>query len=335
MISHLPSEARSSATEQWLAHNSADLTEPTLGLRWNCSSDTPGYHYRPIKHATLTMRTAYQVLASQYDPLGFILPFTTRAKVIIQQLWTKKRDCNDPDLPADLWAVWTNWESKLDNLSTISIPRCYVPVSSTTAELHSSLHVFCDASERAYGAVAYLVVQSSCDTHVSFIMARSRVAPKRQQSVPRLKLCAALAGAQLTKLIQDELRIHINQTVLWTDSMRVLEWIQSDSCRYKVFVGTRVAEIQELTDHKNWRYVNTQDNPADDITRGKSLLSLPAPSWWSQGPAFLKQSSRHWPRAPEVTLSEGVSELKKVACTCKLNSLHHALMSPNSIPGSN
>lgn len=102
MVAYLPPEARSSATEQWLVHTHVDTMEPTLGLQWNCANDSLGYHYRPIKHAALTMRTAYQVLASQYDPLGFILPFSTRAKVIIQQLWAKKREWDDPDLPPTL-----------------------------------------------------------------------------------------------------------------------------------------------------------------------------------------------------------------------------------------
>ncbi|CAM4638688.1 unnamed protein product [Leuciscus chuanchicus] len=314
VVAHLPTEAQSSATEQWLVQNRVDLMEPTLCLRWNCAADTLGYHYRLIEHAELTMRAAYQVLASQYDPLGFILPYTTRAKVIIQQLWAKKRDWDDPDLPPNLQAAWTDWESELKQLSAVSIPRCYTPASTTAAEQHSSLHVFCDASERAYGAVAYLAVQTSSDIHVSFIMARSRVAPKRQQSIPRLELCAALAGAQLAKLVRNELTLSISQTILWTDSMTVLEWIQSDSCRYKVLVGTRVTEIQELTDHSSWRYVNTQDNPADDITRGKTLQSLAEPSRWSQGPPFLKQSPEHWPKRPEVAQSEIVSELKGLIC---------------------
>ncbi|KAL0188099.1 hypothetical protein M9458_015198, partial [Cirrhinus mrigala] len=252
VIAHLPSAARSSATEQWLMQNCNDPTEPTLGLRWNCATDTLGYQYRPIEHTALTVRAAYQVLASEYDPLGFILPFTTRAKVIIQQLWAKKRDWDDPDLPPNLQTAWTSWESKLAHLSKVSIPRCYLPASTTAAIQHSSLHVFCDASEKAYGAVAYLAINLDSDIHVSFIMARSRVAPKRQQSMPRLELCAALAGAQLAKVVRDELTLSIRQTILWTDSMTVLEWIQSDSCRYKVFVGTRVSEIQELTDHRSW-----------------------------------------------------------------------------------
>lgn len=117
--------------------------------------------------------------------------------------------------------------------------------------------------------------------------------------MPRLKLCAALARAQLAKLVMNEMTLTISQTVLLTDTLTVLEWIQSDSCRYKVFVRTRVFEIQELTDHRSWRYVNTQDNPADNITRGKSLQSLTEPSRWSQGPPFLKQSQDHWPKKPD------------------------------------
>lgn len=314
VVAHLPSEAWSSATEQWLLQPHNDLLEPALGLRWNCAGDTLGYHYQPINHKALTMRAAYQVLASQYDPLGFILPFTTRAKVIIQQLWAKKRDWDDPDLPPNLQTAWTKWEGELVHLGKVSIPRCYSPASLASVVQPSSLHVFCDASERAYGAVAYLVVNLDSGIHVSFIMARSRVAPKRQQSIPRLELCAALAGAQLAKVVREELTISIGQTILWTDSMTVLERIQSDSCRYKVFVGTRVSEIQELTDHRSWRYVNTQDNPADDITRGKTLQELSEPSRWSRGPSFLKQDPVHWPKRPEVTPSKVVSELKGSSC---------------------
>lgn len=79
-----------------------DPLEPTLGLRWNCAADTLSYQYGVIEHSTLTMRTAYQVLASQYNPLGFMVPFTTRAKVLIQQLWSKQRGWDDPDLPPSL-----------------------------------------------------------------------------------------------------------------------------------------------------------------------------------------------------------------------------------------
>ena len=99
------------------------------------------------------------------------------------------------------------------------------------------------------GSVAYLRTENAHGrVEMSFLTARSRVAPKKQQSIPRLELCAALTAAQLAVLLQRELTLDIHNVVFWTDSTTVLTWLQSDSCRYKVFVGTRVAEIQELTD---------------------------------------------------------------------------------------
>lgn len=98
--------------------------------------------------------------------------------------------------------------------------------------------------------------------------------------------------------------------------MTVLERLQSDSCRFKVFVGTRVSEIQELTDRRAWNYVDTQSNPADDITRGKPLLALVEPGRWSLGPPFLKRSTDHWPKRPDPTPSVSSSELKGVTFYC-------------------
>ncbi len=68
--------------------------------------------------------------------------------------------------------------------------------------------------------------------------------------------------------------LDISSFKYWTDSTTVLNLLQSDLCHYKVFVGTRIAEIQELTDSQLWSYVHSQDNPADDITRGMSLSQL-------------------------------------------------------------
>ena len=150
-------EARSLVAEQWLGRSKTDPVEPTLGLWWNCAADTLGYHYRPIEYAALTMRTAYQVLATQYDPLGFIVPFTTRAKVLIQQLWSKKREWDDPNLPPDLHAAWNTWECELQHLSLITIPRCYSSVPNNAHQKYD-LHVFCDACS---STGLYIIINSN------------------------------------------------------------------------------------------------------------------------------------------------------------------------------
>lgn len=125
-------------------------------------------------------------------------------------------------------------------------------------------------------------------------MARSRVAPKKQPTIPRLELSAALTGAQLSQLPKSELTIRIDKTLLWSNSTVVLTWLQSE-CRYKVCVASHITEVLDLTSPDQWRYVETRHNPADDITRGKRLMELTKLSRWNRGPEFLAMPSNQWP----------------------------------------
>ncbi|XP_042069251.1 uncharacterized protein LOC121812105 [Haplochromis burtoni] len=313
-IGHLPEDLRSTSAELWLTQDKSDTSEPTLGLSWHFPTDTLGYRHRKISYGAPTMRNIYKVLASQYDPLGFILPYTTRAKMLVRRLWDQQRGWDDPQLPPELLQQWKTWEEELLFLAQVLLPRPYLPKHIMEAVSEREIHIFCDASEQAYGAVAYMrTVTGDGSSHLAFLMARSRVAPKRILSMPRLELCGALSGAHLSRLLKNELTLDIKRIVLWSDSTTVLTWLRSQSCHFKVFVGTRVAEIQELTHSHTWRYVDSAQNPADDITRGKSLLELTRPNRWSQGPPFLLLGPEQWPPEPSGTLAEppGPSELRK------------------------
>ncbi|XP_067265288.1 uncharacterized protein [Chanodichthys erythropterus] len=314
VIAHLPPEARSNSCEFWLSQGLQDTPESTLGLLWHCQSDTLHYKHRNVVCSRVTMRNIYRILASQYDPLGYIIPYTTRAKILVQHLWDKKRDWDDPQLPEDLLSAWNSWEKELSDLEKISLPRCYTSPHMDLLSSRHDIHVFCDASEQAYGAVAYLRTENKeGHVEVAFLAARSRVAPRKQQSIPRLELCAALSGAQLSKVLVTELTIPICSLTLWSDSMTVLTWLLSSSCRYKVFVGTRVAEIQELTASATWHYVQSEDNPADNITRGKHLYDLGEGSQWCQGPTFLRLPPANWPKQPSLPAEEQSNELRQSA----------------------
>ncbi|XP_057186686.1 uncharacterized protein LOC130552431 [Triplophysa rosa] len=320
VLKHLPGEARSDGMERWLSHNESGLTEPTLGLSWHWETDTLGYKSRPLDYGSLTMRNVYKVLARQYDPLGFISPYTTRAKLIVQRMWEKPRDWDDPILPSDLQKAWKEWESELPLLSHISLPRAYVPAHAGRSVVSRHIHVFSDASERAYGAVSYLRTEDAQgQIYLAFLAARSRVAPRRQHSIPRLELCGALSAAQLAQTIKKELSISTDGTILWSDSTTVLTWLKSESCRFKVFVGTRIAEIQELTEQSTWRYVDSAQNPADDVTRGKTLTELAMPNRWSQGPTFLLKGPDGWPTWPGVEPKHDTAEYKKLTICGVIN----------------
>ncbi len=327
VIAHLPTEARSESCELWLTVNKTDLQESTLGLSWHCTSDNLGYRNRLISTEEPTMRNIYRVLASQYDPLGYILPYTTQDKILVQALWISKKGW-DECIGEEMLDKWRKWMNELQYLSMVTMPRCYFPICPEPEKDKIELHVFCDASERAYGSVAYLRLQDEEGRiHTSFVMARSRVAPKKQLSIPRLELCGALTGAQLAKLLSTELTLPIYNTILWTDSTTVLTWIKSESCHYKVFVGTRIAEIQELTISDNWRYVDSELNPADDITRGKSLYELSRICQWNQGPNFLQQSPEHWP-TQTTSSSTDENEVRKTFFCAHVAVLQSSLPDP-------
>ncbi|KAI7812768.1 hypothetical protein IRJ41_008898 [Triplophysa rosa] len=315
VIEHPQPEARSQSSELWLSQKSQDLLEGTLGLRWNCLTDSLGYRSHRVESLPPTLRNIYKVLASQYDPLGYLIPFTTQAKVLIQDLWKHHVEWDEFIESDSLRNRWQTWQQELSHLQQLEIPRCYTTSQEYDETCTRDLHIFCDASERAYGAVSYMRTEDrDGKVHISFVLSRSRVAPKKQMSIPRLELSAALTGAQIAKLLQTELTIAIRQ---------------SDSCRYKVFVGTRVAEIQSLTDIHSWRYVDSGNNPADDITRGKSLRELTSPCRWIHGPDFLHQSEAFWPTMP-VAKPDPDTELKK-STLC----LHLCTRSDTNLPDIN
>ncbi len=330
IIEHLPAEARSANSELWLTKASTDLQEPTLGLRWDCLSDTLGYNLRSTEPLEPTMRNVYKTLASQYDPLGYIIPFTTRAKVLIQDLWKQNLGWDDPITPLQLKEKWLTWIREIPNLLLLQLPRPYAPACADYPSAIRELHIFCDASERAYGSVAYLrTTDEQGHIHVAFILARSRVAPRKCLSVPRLELSAALTGAQLAKVIQTELSLNLHTVTLWSDSTTVLNWLTSESCRYKVFVGTRIAEIQILTDTAEWRYIDSAHNPADHLTRGLTLTQLASPHQWSSGPDFLLQPSDQWPSTPVTEVESEISELRKTAFIATVTVSNQSLLDPN------
>jgi len=150
---HHPLQRRlDDSLELWLTQDKFSSPESTLGLSQCCQMDTLGYKNRPVNYVVPNMHNIYKVLAS----LGFILPYTTRAKMLIRCLWDKRRDWDDALLPQDLLQVWNNWEEELQYLPQVILPRAYEPAEADQSSITREVHIFCDASEQAYGSVAYL-----------------------------------------------------------------------------------------------------------------------------------------------------------------------------------
>ena len=161
----------------------------------------------------------------------------------------------------------------------MAIPRCFG--NGITQESKIELHGFGDASPKAYGAAVYIRIADK-QGHISsqLVISKSRVAPIKKVSLPRLELLAAVVNARLLKFVVDTLPMEVSSVVCWTDSMVALHWVKGQSSRWKPFVANRVAEIQSTLDPECWRYCACKENPADLLTRGLSCDDMIANTVW-------------------------------------------------------
>ena len=127
-------------------------------------------------------------------------------------------------------------------LSEKHISRCYF--DKNTRIIAMELHGFCDASERAYAAVVYLrMVDTTGNVQVTLITSKTKVAPIKRMTIPRLELCGAYLLARLLFHVKKVFNIPLNQVYAWTDSTIVLSWLIGDPRRFKTFVGNRISCI--------------------------------------------------------------------------------------------
>ncbi|XP_015116604.1 uncharacterized protein LOC107040851 [Diachasma alloeum] len=158
-------------------------------------------------------------------------------------------------------------------------------------------------------AVIYLKVLNKGKSQLTLVCSKTKVAPLKRLTIPRLELTAALLLAKLTKYVKDQLNLTNATTYLWTDSSVTLTWISSHSSRWKEFVKNRVALIQELTQQAHWRLVPGKENPADCASRGLSAHQLVSHKLWWKGPPWLHQDCSSWPtHALEKDLSADLEE---------------------------
>ena len=156
---------------------------------------------------------------------------------------------------------------------------------------------FSDASEDAFGSCAYARWQlSSGECDVRFIAAKSRVAPLKKLTIPRLELQGAVLASRLT--IVDESRFRFEKAILFLDSKIVLAWIRSKARIFKPFVSISVGEIQTNTDLSQWKHIPGEMNVADDVSRGIPVRNLV--ERWQHGPKFLRLPENEWPQDSSI-----------------------------------
>ncbi|XP_058449212.1 uncharacterized protein LOC131429180 [Malaya genurostris] len=290
----------------------------TLGVAWETGPDQFCFDVRDIKHGEQwTKRKIFSAIAQLYDPLGLVSPVIAWAKIHMQQLWLSSVGWDDP-VTVTVNARWEEFYVQLPELRSFKIPRCLFLAKPTDTQFH----VFCDASELAYGACIYArSTNKDGEIKVTLISSKSRVAPLKRLSLPRLELCAALLGAKLYARVSAALRMEGTSCWFWSDSTVTLHWIQAPSNTWQTFVGNRTSEIQNLTRGHNWNHVKGVENPADYVSRGMLPRNFIANMIWLEGPAWLQKSQENWPEHhnPEPP-PEDILERRKTVLVVQQNS---------------
>ncbi|RUA04970.1 MAG: hypothetical protein DSY43_05555 [Gammaproteobacteria bacterium] len=297
-----------------------------LGISWNTKDDTFLFNQgEKLVQAQDegTKRSLISIASKLFDPLGFLGPFTIRANILFQELWSKGIQW-DESLDEEINTEWLKWKEELKALKELQVPRCFYTELDKVTEVE--LHGFCDASTKAYGAAVYIRCKDNKgSTTTQLVMAKSKVAPTKRITLPRLELLAAYILSKLMKFVLESITIKIQDVMCWSDSQVTLAWIRQPSQKWKVFVANRVQEIQEIILPEQWHYCPGKSNPADLLTRGESLPNLIHNKTWWNGPEWLAEDPKKWPErknpAPRLEDLEipqrdmFLSEAKKTATT--------------------
>ncbi|GFX49754.1 pro-Pol polyprotein [Trichonephila clavipes] len=161
----------------------------------------------------------------------------------MQRQWKQQLQW-DERVPPDITLEWEQLAKDVQLVKDIKIPRFLFVDSDNQFHLLG----FSDASEKAYAAAIYC--RSVSDTekiNVQLIISKTRVAPLKPISLPRLELCGALLLVKLMDFTCKALNYPTSQTQFYTDSTIILAWVGSHASLWKTFVANRVAKIQTLS----------------------------------------------------------------------------------------
>ena len=318
VLDSIPEEDREESTVE-VARNECGIK--TLGVGWNTRRDVFSFVVpRALKdhkvltslplEVKITRRKLLAAIATVYDPLGWLSPLTVRMKILFQQSWGEATSWNDELAPGTV-ELFRLWVVDLLKLEYLEIPRKIRERPSG----HFKFVLFTDASEQAMTACLYVVDLDAERPTSRLLCAKTRLAAKKMQTVPRLELCAMLLGAKLLNAAIDAVKPLISDPDIdaYTDSTTALTWVKPDTGRWATFVANRVRQITELMDISAWHHVPGEENPADLATRNQSH-ELPFLDHWWFGPKWI--TDEIYPNFVQPNLDpELVPDIKRVVLT--------------------
>lgn len=287
-----------------------------LGTVWHLENDT--LRVKPVRTDNLiaTKRNILKKTAQYYDVFGMLSGILVKPKILLQKLWLLDIDWDTPIPPDnDLHRMLTEIQSELEEVQNIEIERCLIPKKFQHLDdlPRPSLHGLSDASEDAMGIGVWLrwsQNEEEEDAELTFVCARARLTPLKQQSIPRKELQAVLLLSRLMQTIKHATRFKLLYQKIWTDSLTAIHWLRGQSKSYRSYVACRVGEITtEFDPIHEIAYVPTDKNVIDLISRGCNAGEMKSVI---QGPEYLRQPPAYWPEMPKIVPNDKEdSELKK------------------------
>ncbi|GFX01249.1 integrase catalytic domain-containing protein [Trichonephila clavipes] len=250
-------------------YKDSNESSKVLGLFWNSSNDTFGFQPSLELTPPLTKRRILSESSKIFDPLGLLSPCTVFMKIFYQKLWLTKTDWDSP-IPQQLTEDWLKFQKAFNAINYLTVPRWVILTADNTVELHG----FADASSLAYAAAIYCRQKHNGKTKVQLLVSKTKVAPVKQVSIPRLELCGAHLLSKLFKSVLRTLKHYTFDVFAWTDSKIVLSWLSSHPRKWKTFVANRTSEIMDVLPTKHWRHVPSKENPADIASRASQGSSI-------------------------------------------------------------
>lgn len=297
-----------------------------LGIEWDPNIDcilmSVSKLPKHIDNEKCTKRKILSISSSIFDPLGLLSVCIITCKMILQLLWAQNVGWDD-QIPSTIREIWHKFITNLACLRKLTIPRHAICANPILIELHA----FTDASLKAYAACVYVrSIDALGNVTVRLLTAKSKVAPLKATTIPRLELCGALLGSRLCHKVSNTLRCSINKKYFWCDSKIVLGWLSLPSNKLSTFVSHRVAEVNDLCSNASWHYVPSSCNPADLASRGVYPDEVQSLSLWWEGPAFLKCSIDNWPTQAGGDTQTNLPEIRTHAVTCSSTKANNSII---------
>ena len=334
--------------ETVMSGDKSDLAEPrrVVGLGWDSESDCVYINTNvnvsckkkgvkeepdiPLEQLVekfpdvITKRIVWRIVLAQYDMLGLASVFTIRLKLVMRSLVAEEgalMKWDDP-VPRKVRDEFLIILQQLLQVKSIMFPRDVVhPLWDVTKP--PDLLILCDGSQSAFCALVYVRCElKSGGFGCRLVAGKSRVAPTRKISVPRMELQAAVMGVRLASSVVDGLRFEVGNKWFFTDNAAVLGMIRTPSGSFNEFVGTRVGEIKSKCDSdKEWFWLPTHMNLADMGTRTSTTpADLMPDTPYQVGMEWMRGPRADWPASQtpgQVPQEELVSKSKVNISTSK------------------